>query len=146
MWHVLPHLQTPLLAEAGVVRTIVTELSIEPLHQPGGCAQTVLSAALAAANLSGWLSGAGGAFTLFAVADGGWADAFARQDLLCTVAYMRTGACQTAGDLLSSTSLRRTLLGYGARPRRRLGGREVAESSGLGCRAVDALGAAHTGQ
>ncbi|KAK9825906.1 hypothetical protein WJX81_004298 [Elliptochloris bilobata] len=73
---------------------------------------TVLSAALAAANLSGWLSGAGEAFTLFAVADGGWADAFTHQGVLCTVAYMRADACQTAGDLLSSTSLRRTLLGY----------------------------------
>ena len=78
------------------------------------CAQTVLSAALASANLSSWLGTPGAAFTVFAVTDGGWADAFARGGVLCTVAYMRSGACGSVGDLLASTGLRNTVLNYGA--------------------------------
>lgn len=126
-----------------IVRTAVTLLSAVSLQRNGWLRQTVLSAALAAADLSGWLSGAGNAFTLFAVADGGWADAFARQDLLCTVAYTRTGACQTAGDLLSSTSLRRTLLGYGAQPRRFPSSRAFSAGSAPARRAVEEVAAAH---
>ncbi len=83
---------------------------------PSLWAQTVLSAALASANLSGWLGTPGAAFTVFAVTDGGWADAFARGGVLCTVAYMRSGACGSVGDLLASTGLRHTVLSYGAEP------------------------------
>ncbi len=76
----------------------------------------MLSAALAAANLSGMLADPGARFTVFAVADGGWADAFSRASVQCTVDFMRSGPCQTVGDLLASTGLRRTVLGYGAAP------------------------------
>lgn len=74
----------------------------------------MLSAAVAAANLSARLGNPDGTFTVFAVEDGGWADALSHGGVLCTVGYMRSGPCQSVADLLASTSLSRTVLGYGA--------------------------------